>query len=129
MNKKLNKLIEKFKEIENQLVEILDEKPFVLDESLNSAESKKAIKDYIKKVNKAKKLFNQYEELAKQIEDITADEGDSASMSRVVFELGDINTFDHNEDMEKVEEKEELSEKETSNKKNKKDKKEKVKEF
>ena len=48
---------------------------------------KKNLKDYIKKVNKAKKIFDEYETLAKEIEDITGDEGESAEFSKTVVEF------------------------------------------
>ncbi|MBQ4541313.1 MAG: hypothetical protein IJA23_00515 [Clostridia bacterium] len=87
MKKRLENLVEKFKKKELELLEILNEKNVIFDESQEKAVVKKSLKDYIKKVNKAKKIFDEYETLAKEIEDITGDEGESAELSKTVVEF------------------------------------------
>ncbi|MBR7172397.1 MAG: hypothetical protein IKD36_01245 [Clostridia bacterium] len=87
MKKNLEKLVEKFKKIETELVEILNESSIKINELDDKQVVKKAIKDYIKKVGKAKKLFDEYETIAKEIEDINNDEGESAELSKAVLEF------------------------------------------
>ncbi len=88
MKKRLENLVEKFKSKEAEILEILKQNNApVFDESLDKALVKKSIKDYIKKVNKAAKLFDEYEALAKEISDITGDEGESAELSKAVVEF------------------------------------------
>ena len=87
MKKSLENLVEKFRKKEVELLEILNDKNVIFDESQEKSVVKKNLKDYIKKVNKAKKIFEEYEVLAKEIEDITGDEGESAELSKTVVEF------------------------------------------
>ena len=87
MKKNLEKLVEKFKKIESELVEILNESSINFSELDDKTSIKKALKEYIKKVNKAKKLFDEYEIVAKEIEDANNDEGESAEFSKAVLEI------------------------------------------
>lgn len=87
MKKNLESLVEKFKKKEVELLEILNDKNVIFDETQEKSVVKKSLKDYIKKVNKAKKIFEEYEVLAKEIEDITGDEGESAELSKTVVEF------------------------------------------
>ena len=87
MKKRLENLVEKFKKKELELLEILNEKNVIFDESQEKAVVKKSLKDYIKKVNKAKNIFDEYETLAREIEDITGDEGESAEISKTIVEF------------------------------------------
>ena len=90
MKKNLEKLVERFKKVEAELVEILNESSIKFDELDDKTSVKKAIIEYIKKVNKAKKLFDEYEVIAKEIEDLNADEGESAELSKAVLEIRDL---------------------------------------
>ena len=104
MKKKLEKLLEKFKIVETKIVEILNEKPAYFDENDDNFLVKKSIKEYIKKINRAKKLFAEYEEIAKQIEDLNSDEGGSAEFSKAVLEFHEseiISDFDNIKTTEK----------------------------
>lgn len=94
MNKKLENLVNKFKSVEGEIVELLNESPINFDESQEKSVVKKQIKEYIKRVNKAKKLFSQYEELAKEIEEINSDEGDSAELAKAVLDIRDLEKMD-----------------------------------
>ena len=87
MKKRLENLVEKFKKKESELLEILNENNVIFDESQEKAVVKKNLKDYINKINKAKKIFEEYESLAKEIEDITGDEGESAEFSKTIVEF------------------------------------------
>ena len=90
MKKNLDSLVNKFKLIEKELIEILNEKPVDFESIENKSQFKKALKDYIKKVNKAKKLFAEYEKIAKEIEDISSDEGDSQELTLESLEQNTI---------------------------------------
>ena len=89
MKKNLEKLVDRFKKVEEELVETLKESTINFDELDDKTSIKKAIKEYIKKVNKAKKLFDEYEVIAKEIEDANNDEGESAELSKAVLEIRD----------------------------------------
>lgn len=90
MKKNLDSLVNKFKLIEKELIEILNEKPVDFESIENKTQVKKALKDYIKKVNKAKKLFAEYEKIAKEIDDISSDEGDSQELTLESLEQNTI---------------------------------------
>ena len=89
MKKNIEKLVEKFKKVESELVEILSEKGVFVDENEQKSIVKKTLKEYIKKVNKAKKLFDEYELLAKEIENIDSDDEDLPELSKAVLEMRD----------------------------------------
>lgn len=89
MKKNLEKLVDRFKKIEEELVGILNESTISFSEVDDKTSIKKAIKEYIKKVNKAKKLFDEYERIAKEIEDANNDDGESAELSKAVLEIRD----------------------------------------
>ena len=128
MKKNFEKLINDFKKVESELIEILNEKGVFIDENENKAVVKKSLKEYIKKVNKAKKLFEEYETLAKQIEDIDSDDDDLPELSRVVLEFREsvqVESQERNFDEKKVSKKS----KKSDEKKNKKKNNEPVKEF
>ena len=94
MNKKLEKLIDKFKAVESEIVEILNNTPIDFDESQEKSVVKKQIKEYIKRVNKAKKLFEEYQEIAKQIENIDADDDESQELVKAVLDIRELENTD-----------------------------------
>lgn len=75
-------LIKEFKEIENKLLKVLKLSEINLDELEKRSAVKKAIKSSIEAVEEAKKLFAEYESIAKQIESF--DKADVASHEREV---------------------------------------------
>lgn len=87
MKKNLENLVEKFKKKEAELLELLNQTEPVFDESQGKSVIKKNIKTYILKVEKAKKVFEEYETLAKKIEDISSDDGESAEFSKTIVEF------------------------------------------
>ncbi len=94
MKKDLETLVEKFKSIEEELIEILKSKPEDFDETLPKSVVKKALKEYIKKVNKAEGLFDEYQELAKKISKATSDEGDEVpELAKTVVEFRDDDAY------------------------------------
>ena len=70
MSDKEKNLVNKFKKIENELLELLkiDIVEFSDDEKKQTVKSK--LKTYIKKVEKARQVFVEYEQVAKQIESL-----------------------------------------------------------
>ena len=64
------KLIEKFKKIEGELVELLKLEEIDFSDEAKRQTVKSKIKANIKKVEKAKKLFQEYEAVANLIEEI-----------------------------------------------------------
>lgn len=74
MSKLLNKLIKNFKKVESELLSLLNSKMTEFDETTQKSTVKRTIRTYIKKVDKAKMLLEQYELLAKRIADETTDE-------------------------------------------------------
>ena len=67
----------------------MSEKGVFVDENEQKSIVKKTLKEYIKKVNKAKKLFDEYELLAKEIENIDSDDEDLPELSKAVLEMRD----------------------------------------
>ena len=130
MKKNVEKLIERFKTLEKEIVEILNEKPAYFDENDEKSLVKKSLREYIKKVNKAKKLFAEYETIAKEIEDINADDDESAALSKLVLNFREMPAFESAE-LEQSEEITELKNDKQKHKKGKQLKKEKetIKEF
>ena len=106
MKKRLENIVEKFKKKEAELLEILNEKNVIFDESQEKSVIKKSLKDYIKKINKAKKIFEEYESLAKEIEDITGDEGESAEFSKTIVEFREEIPLEEQVEIEVLKEKE-----------------------
>ena len=78
---KQDKLIEKFKNLESQLVELLKLEPLEIDSTTQGVKTK--IKSYIKKVNKVRTVFDEYEKLADEIEKMSASD-DNQMVSAVV---------------------------------------------
>ena len=68
MKSKETDLVEKFKKLENELLELLkiDEVEFSEDDKKQVVKNR--LKAYIKKVEKARQVFEEYESVAKQIE-------------------------------------------------------------
>ncbi len=64
-------LLEKFKKIENELVECLKNAGSALDETNKKTAAKTQIKGYIKQVEKARCLFDEYEAVATEIEKLS----------------------------------------------------------
>lgn len=87
MKKNLENIVEKFKKKETELLELLNQTEPIFDESQGKSIIKKNIKNYILRVEKAKKVFEEYEILAKKIEDISVDEGESAELSKAVIDF------------------------------------------
>lgn len=84
-------LLKKFKELENKLLEILKVQPVDFDENVSRAVLKKNIGKYIKKVNEAKKVFEEYEKIAKEIENLAIEESkENIDVSKAVVELREI---------------------------------------
>lgn len=96
MKKNIEKLIFDFRKVESELVAILSNKDVIFDLNESKPTVKKYLKDYIKKVNKAKKLFEQYESLAKKIENIDSDDEDLPELSKVVLEFREYAETEHN---------------------------------
>lgn len=104
MKKNLENLVEKLKKKETELLELLNQAEPIFDESQGKSVIKKNLKTYILKVEKAKKIFEEYETLAKKIEDISSDDGDSAELSKTIVEFRqDVET--NNEKLTSEEEK------------------------
>ncbi len=77
MNKKETSLIERFKTLESELIEALKPEDISFDDDAKKQVVKSQLKGYIKKVEKARKLFDEYEQIAEEIEKMThADAGD-----------------------------------------------------
>lgn len=85
MKKSDKELVEKFKKLEKELIEILKIKPVDIDEKMTKTEVKKEMKAYILKVKQAKKIFAEYEKTAILIESYTSK--DSEDFSRGIVNL------------------------------------------
>ncbi len=76
MAKKQTGLFEKFKKIESELLAVLNETKTETDLSGTKQIVKSGLKQYVKKVQKARKLFDEYEVVAAEIEKIAHDEAE-----------------------------------------------------
>lgn len=80
MNKKEQGLFDKFKKLEAELLQVLSESGTEqIDFEQTKAVVKSQLKAYVKKVEKAGKLFEEYEKLACEIEQLTQNEFSEAS--------------------------------------------------
>ena len=87
MLKKEVSLIDKFKKLEAEIIEILKENDIDFDDSLNGKEVKAKLKKYIANVKKMEKLFEEYEQIAEKIEKISGDVNDKVVMNEAVVNL------------------------------------------
>lgn len=87
MLKKEMTLIERFKKLEAEIIDILKQNDVDFDENLNGKEVKAKLKKYIANVKKMEKLFEEYEALAEKIEKISGDENDKGVMNEAVVNL------------------------------------------
>ena len=79
MNKKEQGLFDKFKKLEAELLQVLSESGSEsIDFDQSKAVVKSQLKTYVKKVEKAGKLFEEYEKLADEIEKLTQNETKAA---------------------------------------------------
>ena len=79
-------LVEKFRKLESELVEVLKIEGISFDDETKKQTVKSQLKAYIKKVEKARKVFDEYEKVAKEIEKIAAAEGSKGSTSAEISE-------------------------------------------
>lgn len=93
-------LVEKFKKIEDELIEILKIKPLEFSEDEKKQVVKSEIKKYIKKVEKARVLFDEYEGLAAEIEKLTSKKDEE--MLKNVEELASSREELHSDEYEDV---------------------------
>ena len=80
-------LVDKFKKIEAEMLEILKENNIDFDESVSDKALKAMLKKYIANVRKIEKLFEEYEGIAKQIEEISSDSKEKAVIDEAVVNL------------------------------------------
>ena len=91
MKKEEKVLIEVFKNLEKQIIETLESADITIDEKADEVTTKKNLKNYIGKINKAKKLFDEYERVAKDIEKISSDaEKTDGKLSEAVVDMRDV---------------------------------------
>ena len=90
-------LIKEFNKIENELIETLKKSEIVVDEKRSSSAVLKDIKKSVLKVSKAKLLFNQYEIIAKQIQNFSDDEDDNLVLEKIENDNKIIKAIDINE--------------------------------
>ena len=97
--KKELEIFDKFKDLETKLVDVLKTIPEKIDEEGKESE-KENIESYMKKVQEARKLFDEYEALADKLNDMnkknTNDE-DSIEISKKVIASGKSEEFKINE--------------------------------
>lgn len=93
--------VEKFKDLEKKLVEVLNSLPTDISKEGKKTE-KENIKSYIDKVSKARKIFDEYEQLAEKLTEITAEnenDQDSIEISKKVIESREENSNINEKDL------------------------------
>lgn len=85
--KKEEALIEKFKQLESEIIEKLQSTELSIDFSLNEKDVVKILKNYALKVKKVEKLFDEYEKTAEQIGELTGEEYGKQDVTNAVVDL------------------------------------------
>lgn len=88
MDKSLE-LLEKFKDLEKKLCECLKTTKFEEKNAKDELATKAEIRTYIKKVQKARKLFDEYELVAKEIENLSERKNTKLEVSENIVNLRD----------------------------------------
>lgn len=88
MDKRLE-LLEKFKDLEKKLCECLKTTKIEEKEAKNELATKTEIKAYIKKVQRARKIFDEYELVAKEIENLSDKKNTKLEISENIVNLRD----------------------------------------
>ena len=100
MSKKAEmEIFDKFKALEEKLIDILKTIPKSIDEE-NKGSEKKNIESYSKKVKKARELFDEYEALANKLNEMNSkneNDNDSIEISKTVIESRKLGSFKINE--------------------------------
>lgn len=86
-SKKTEELIEKFTNLENKLVELLGSSSIDVEEKITRASLKKKLSNYIKNVEELKALFEEYEKIAVEIENLTTKKIAGEKLSKAVVDL------------------------------------------
>lgn len=87
MEKKDVSLIDEFRKIEQQIIEQLNSTELSIDYEADNKAIVSTLKNYIEKVKRVEKLFDEYENVAKKIEKLTGDEIKKQSMTEAVVDL------------------------------------------
>lgn len=80
-------LIDKFVDLEEQIIDLLKEVDSEIDFSADKKTVMSQLKSYISKVKKVDKLFEEYEKIAKKIESEANDESKDADLTYAVVDL------------------------------------------
>ena len=90
MDKKESGLIEKFKKLEVELLKVLSESNSdEINLEQNKSVVKSQLKTFAKNVDKARKLFDEYELIAQQIEDLTSKNTKTSKQDSVKNSIAD----------------------------------------
>lgn len=105
--KKEEELIEKFKKLEDEIVDKLQNIKLDVDFNSDRKEVVKGLKNYISKVRDVERLFEEYEAVANQLEKLTIEDNkqavanaivdmreDSEELKSQIKKLSQIETFD-----------------------------------
>lgn len=82
--KKEEELIEKFKKLEDEIVDKLQNIKLDVDFSLDRKEVIKGLKNYVLKVRDVERLFEEYEAVANQLEKLTVEDNKQAVANAIV---------------------------------------------
>lgn len=84
---KTTELMQRFTELEQKLIDVLNMPSVDIDEKVTKATLKKNLSKYIKHVEEAKVLLEEYESVAKEIEKLTSKKADGETLSKAVVDL------------------------------------------
>ena len=85
MSKNEMSLVDRFKKLEEELVAVLKIEEPSFEEDTKKQVVKSQLKSYIKKVEKARELFDEYESVAKQIETLAKKDKEAVSAEIVAL--------------------------------------------
>ena len=81
------KLVDRFVEIEDQIIDLLKEVAIEIDYNADRKTVMSQLKAYVTNVKKVDKLFEEYEKIAKKIEGSTSDEEKDNDLTYAVVDL------------------------------------------
>lgn len=85
--KREEELVEKFRKLEDEIVDKLQSTKLEVDFNLDRKDVVKSLKNYVLKVKAVEKLFDEYEKTASKLEELTGEEESMQSVTTAVVEL------------------------------------------
>lgn len=102
-NKENKEVLDKFKKLESELIELLAT-PIIFDDETKKEVVRKELKRYVTKINKLRETFDEYEKLAKKIEMIIRKDSDALDVSKEVVDWREEDEKTDNKNSDSIDE-------------------------